>query len=118
VIRNFIKEVRREIDDEVKPERRTIFHDLIDPPLESTGKKRQKLSDEAVFADAVVLTGAGVETTGATAERAIYEVISNPVIYKTLVKELRDTFPDAENMTLMALEALPYLSAVIKESLR
>jgi cytochrome P450 len=118
VIRNFVKEVRQEIDRGVKPERRTIFHDLLDPPVESVGKQREPLSDESVFADAVVLTGAGVETTGSTAERAIFEVISNPVIYKTLMTELREAFPTPDTMTLTGLELLPYLTAVIKEALR
>lgn len=118
MIRGFIRKVRREIDEGIKPERRTIFHDLLDPPAESVGKKRAQLSDEEVFADAVILTGAGVETTGSTAERTIYEVISNPVVYKTLRKELHEAFSDSDSMTLAALESLPYLTAVIKEALR
>ena len=98
--------------------RRTIFHDLIDPLVEAEGKQREPLSDLTVFADAVNLTGAGAETTGATAERAIFEVISNPVIYKTLTWELREAFPDPGAMSLTSLETLPYLSGVVKEALR
>ena len=101
----------------MKPERRTIFHDLIDLPVESRGKQREPFSDLTVFADAVNLTGAGAETTGATAERAIFEVISNPVIYKTLTTELRGAFPSSDAMSLTSLEALLYLSGVIKEAL-
>lgn len=84
------------------------------------GKKhRQVLSDETVFADAVNVTGAGAETTGSTAARAIFEVLSIPVIYRRLSKELRDAFPDGiDSMTIPALEKLPLLTGVIKEALR
>ena len=71
-----------------------------------------------VFADAVNFTGAGAETTGATAERVMFEVISNSIIYQTLTRELRDAFPDIDAMKLTSLQALPCLSGIIKEALR
>jgi cytochrome P450 len=71
-----------------------------------------------VFADAVNVTGAGTETTGATKERALFEVLSNPVIYKTLTKELREAFLNPSDMQMTALEKLPYLTGTIKEALR
>jgi len=103
---------------DLKPPRRTIIHDLIDPPVEATGKERPRLSDMAVFADAVNVTGAGTETTGATAQRAIFEVLSDPEIYATLRKELLNAFPNRDDMNYAALEKLPYLSGVVKEGLR
>ena len=94
----------------------------MEPPLdgmELDGKKqREPLSDLTVFADAVNVTGAGAETTGSTAARAIFEVIRNPTIYKRLSKELRDAFPDSNSMNIPALEKLPLLNGVIKETLR
>ncbi|KAK3388048.1 cytochrome P450 [Podospora didyma] len=115
-----VKEVRRELAASIKPPRRTIIHDLIDPPAGTFdhGKMRVQLSDAAVFADAVNVTGAGTETTGATKERAMFEVMSNPLAYQTLTKELRDAFPDGKDMCLTRLEKLPYLTGVIKEALR
>ncbi|KAK3314872.1 cytochrome P450 [Apodospora peruviana] len=120
-VRAAVTKVRKEIDMGVKPSRRTIFHDLMEPPPlnETDGKKfRQVLSDETVFADAVNVTGAGAETTGSTAARAIFEVLCNPAIYGRLTKELRDAFPNPDTMTLPALEQLPLLNGVIKEALR
>ncbi|RFU80096.1 cytochrome p450 [Trichoderma arundinaceum] len=118
-VRVAVKEVRRELAASIRPPRRTIIHDLIDPPAEvfSGSKQGEPLSDAAVFADAVNVTGAGTETTGATKERAMFEVMSNPAVYKALTKELRDTFPDPKDMRLPALEKLPYLTGTIKEAL-
>lgn len=125
-VRTTVTEVRKEIENEVKPERRTIFHELIDPlPLagddvEGKGSKfrPKKLSDIVVFSDAVNVTGAGADTTGSTIGRAIFEVVSCGEIYGKLRKELRDAFPDKEDINLRALEKLPYLTGVIKEALR
>lgn len=115
-------EVKREISRGVKPARRTIFHDLIDPaPLvdeDFAVKAREPLSDVAVFADAVNVTGAGAETTGSTAGRAIFEVLHNPEVHRKLHQELCDAFPDPAGINLLALEKLPYLGGVIKEALR
>ncbi|KAK3386528.1 cytochrome P450 [Podospora didyma] len=126
VIRAAVAEVQKEISMGTKPPRRTIFHELIDPPSsesddEGDGKKeRPKLSDNIIFADAVNVTGAGAETTGSTIGRAIFEVISNPEIYSTLTRELEEALPDPDPNTfsLVALEKLPYLNGVIKEALR
>ncbi|KAK0702409.1 cytochrome P450, partial [Lasiosphaeris hirsuta] len=121
-VRVAVKEVRRELAHNIYPPRRTIIHDLIDPPSSAfetqSSKDRIILSDAAVFADAVNVTGAGTETTGATKERAVFEVINNPQVYAALASELRDAFPDPSNMRLAALEKLPVLTGVIKEALR
>lgn len=76
------------------------------------------LSDAAVFADAVNVTGAGTETTGATKERAIYEVLRHPDVYAALAHELGMAFPNPRTMQLTELEKLPILTGVIKEALR
>ncbi|KAK0634554.1 cytochrome P450 [Bombardia bombarda] len=117
-----VTEVRKEIALDIKPSRRTIFHDLMDPPAlddDIEGKKdREPLSDDAVLADAVNVTGAGAETTGSTVGRALFEVLNSPAIYARLTKELREAFPDPDAMSLPALERLPFLTGIIKEALR
>ncbi|KAM7182881.1 putative cytochrome P450 E-class, group I [Rhypophila sp. PSN 637] len=127
VVNAGVIEVRNQIAQGIKPARRTIFHDLMEPPVSIEDKKvmpegmkhRQSLSDETVLGDAVNVTGAGAETTGSTTARAIIEVLSNPVIYQRLTKDLRDEFPDGiDSMTLPAPEKLPLLTGVIKEALR
>ncbi|KUJ17651.1 cytochrome P450 [Mollisia scopiformis] len=118
-IRHAVEETRSDITQGIKPERRTIFHELISPRNPEPGMKQHApLSNHAIFADAVNITGGGGETTGAIIIRAMFEVVNNQVIYKNLTTELREAFPDPESMCLKSLEALPYLNAVIKEALR
>lgn len=67
------------------------------------------------------VTGAGVETTGATICRALYEVLDSPEIARKLREELKTALPDpfiVQNMSLVELEKVPYLTGVIKETLR
>ena len=114
-----VGEVRKEIAEGTqRTKRRTIMHELIDPLPGLGGERVQPLGDAAVFADAVNVTGAGTETTGATKERAVYEVLSHREVYAALADELRGAFPDPREMRLTALERLPILTGVIKEALR
>lgn len=64
-----------------------------------------ELKDEAY---AVLMASA--ETTGNAMTVAAFHVIGNPTIYQSLVRELREAFPDAETELQHAeLEKLPYL---------
>ncbi|KAH8881114.1 cytochrome P450 [Thozetella sp. PMI_491] len=112
-VRRSVAAVRKEITLDIKPERRTIFHDLLEAPAGSEDGYEKQLSDQMVFSEAVILTGAGTETTGSTAERAVFEVLSDPVAYKKLTTELREAFPDPSLMTISGLEKLPYLTGVL-----
>jgi cytochrome P450 len=54
-----------------------------------------------------ILTAAA-ETTGHTMTMTTYYALSNPVIYRTLVSELKVAFPDKKtNLDYLALEKLP-----------
>ncbi|KAK4178718.1 cytochrome P450 [Triangularia setosa] len=128
VVQQSVADVKRDIVLGIKPPRRTIFHELIDPEPAIMNVEavkglplRQKLPDVVVFADAVNVTGAGVETTGATICRALYEVLDSPEISQKLREELKTALPDpfdVQEMSLVELEKLPYLTGVIKETLR
>ncbi len=111
IVQAAVTEVRKEVSLDIKPPRRTIFHELMDPPADGN-QKRLQLSDIAVFADAVAVTGAGTETTGATIQRGVFELLSNSVAYEALTAELRGAFPTVQDMNLTALEKLPFLSGL------
>jgi len=125
-VRLAVDQVRAELARGLHPPRRTIIHDLIDPPRAAfssssssgEGEKGFRLDDAAVFADAVNVTRAGTETTGTTQERAIYGVLRHPDVHAALVKELREAFPNPADMRWTLLEQLPVLTGVIKEALR
>ncbi|KAK0619599.1 cytochrome P450, partial [Immersiella caudata] len=112
-VRLAVDQVGAELARGSHPPRRTIIHHLMEPQ-----EKGLRLDDAAVFADAVNVTGAGTETTGATQERAMYEVLRHPDVHASLVKELREAFPNPADMRWTLLEQLPVLNGVIKEALR
>lgn len=65
------------------------------------------------------ILGAGFETTGSALSHLTYGVLSDPEIHRKLLKELEDAIPDPDNMpSHQVLEKLPYLQAVVKESIR
>jgi len=94
----------------IKPQRRTIFHDLLDSDV--------NMSDMALAGEALGFCNAAAETAGSAMEMAVYQVCANPEIYKTLRNELCEAFPDPDDITYPALEKLPYLTGVVKEGLR
>ncbi|KAI1178015.1 cytochrome P450 [Nemania sp. FL0916] len=92
----------------------TIFHDILasDLPKEELGFTR--LTQEAMS-----LSGAGIETTMWTLSVATFHILWNPKVQATLKAELEEAMPNPENILPWAqLERLPYLTAVIQESLR
>ncbi|KAJ5788009.1 benzoate 4-monooxygenase cytochrome p450 [Penicillium paradoxum] len=94
-----------------KPLRRSIFHELLEsdaPP------SVDDMTDIAL----TIIVAAAAATGNALSIMAFY-VISDAEIYQKLHSELVDTFPeDKPDMSWSVLEKLPYLAAVVKESLR
>lgn len=118
-IESAVREVRHDLKMDIRPSQRTIFHELMEAGKPGANSQtRQGLSNIEVFADAINVIGAAAETTGATAERGIFEVVYNREVYQTLVEELRTAFPEPSQMNFAELEKLPYLTGVVKEALR
>lgn len=71
---------------------------------------------------AILYVGAGFETTAFTIETAMYHVLSNPDIKARLKDELAPVVSKSNNVQDVprwtTLERLPYLTAIIYESLR
>ena len=93
---------------------RVLFEELLHSDLPARDK-----TEERQLNTAQLLISAGFETTAFTLETAFFHLLSNPLMLRQLQKELADAYPDLEmSMTWTRLEKLPYLSAVISESLR
>lgn len=92
----------------------TIFHEILDSKLPEPEKTVRRLSDEA---EVIVL--AGTLTTAWTLDVCTFHLLRTPAALRKLKAELRAAIPDRNVPTpLVTLEQLPYLNAVIKESLR
>lgn len=81
--------------------------------------EKEQLSRSVVEAQATVIILAGSETTAVALTAAVYYILSNHDISKRLCDEVRGTFATAAEITLQdVLSKLPYLDAVVKETLR
>ena len=103
----------------VKPARRSIFHELLDPEVADEEGKRSPATVESLSGEALSFCTAAADTTGNAMEMAAYHVVTNPEIYAKLTKELREAFPDpSKDLDYLTLEKLPYLNGVVKEGQR
>ncbi|KAL9097878.1 MAG: hypothetical protein Q9165_000204 [Trypethelium subeluteriae] len=95
-------------------ERRTILHELVYSDLPESEKSVQRLFDEGF-----VVVVAGAETSSRILMTLLYHVIINPKVHARLRTELEEAISDPMVLDEWNhLETLPYLKAVIKESLR
>ncbi|KDQ64165.1 hypothetical protein JAAARDRAFT_201556 [Jaapia argillacea MUCL 33604] len=88
----------------------------------STNVKAQ-LSEGEMFAQMRTVMLAGHETTGNSLTWTLWELAKNPKIQARLRNEIRDTEVNirqrgGSDFTLADIEGMPYLQAVLKESLR
>ena len=89
---------------------------MLNPKLEQ-GQYTPTLQE--LTGDALLLLLAGTDSTAHTLVTATYGVLTNPEMLRKLKIELKDAMPDRDSLVeWAALEKLPYLRAVIKESLR
>ncbi|KAK0450466.1 cytochrome P450 [Desarmillaria tabescens] len=94
----------------------TIYHSLLSPEKFKSGEvpSKKSLSDEAQN-----LLFGGTDTTGNAMTIGFFHIMQNPEIHSKLMAELLDAWPNLESpASYEVLEKLPYLTAVIKESLR
>ncbi|KAJ7601968.1 cytochrome P450 [Roridomyces roridus] len=93
----------------------TIYHHLLHPNL----AKHDVPSRKSLLDESLTLLGAGSETVGNVVTTGVFHVTRDERISRTLRAELDQEWPDVHaRMNYQALEKLPYLTAVIKESVR
>ncbi|KAJ6114889.1 cytochrome P450 [Penicillium sp. IBT 16267x] len=93
----------------------SLFHHIAASDMPESERSPERLAKEAQ-----VLLGGGTASTARTIGFATYYILANPEIKAKLQAELRETMDGwPEKVPSMAeLLALPYLQAIIKESLR
>ena len=106
-----LQRVRRRINSPTE-RRDFIFHFL-------RNAEKEQLGMPVIEAQATVVILADSETTAAALTVAAYRILSNQEAYKKLRHEVRNTFATSAEITLQDVQAkLPYLDAVVKETLR
>ena len=69
--------------------------------------------------EAVAVLGGGFETTASALTLGTFLILNNPQIHRKLVEELEEAIPNSKViLPWQQLEKLPYLSCVMKETLR
>jgi len=73
---------------------------------------------EEIESNVQFLIVAGSETTATLLSGATFYLLKNPAILQQLKDEIRTTFSNEHDINLLSLMHLPYLNAVLEESLR
>jgi hypothetical protein len=76
------------------------------------------ITRDELVATVLVLLAAGSETTATLLSGATYLLLTNLRVMKELQGEVRSTFATADDITIVGSNRLPYLFAVLEESLR
>lgn len=93
--------------------------DLLARLMEGRDESGQKLGREELTAEALTQLIAGSDTTSNTSCALLYHCLQHPDVVRKLQKELDDALPDADAVPSYAqVKDLPYLDAVIKETMR
>ncbi|KAL8882352.1 MAG: hypothetical protein Q9198_000640 [Flavoplaca austrocitrina] len=113
----------RDATDPEKSERKQVemtelksrfLHQILESNLASSEKTAERMSQEAFS-----IIAAGGETVARTLTTMTYHLITNPPILAKLRRELQSAQPDPLTpLPFQELEQLPWLTAVLKESMR
>lgn len=92
--------------------------DLISFMLRENDPQKEPLTKSEIETNASLIIVAGSETTATLLSGATFHLLKNPETYKKLTQEIRGSFGSSEEIGLASTTNLPYLQAVIEESLR
>lgn len=87
------------------PERKTIFHEVLQAKIPDSEKTTARLSSESM-----TIVVAGMESTSSTLAALTYHLLANPPILKRLKAELSGIMQDPNELpSAVVLDGLPYL---------
>ncbi|TLD29127.1 hypothetical protein PspLS_03652 [Pyricularia sp. CBS 133598] len=95
-----------------------LAHTTIDTEAAGESKHTNRLSLPELYADTQIMVIAGSETSAGLITAAAYFLLRNPKAMGRLVCEIRGAFAEESEVCNVAVSKLPYLNAVINESLR
>ena len=98
-----------------------IFTDSTDEQNDEVkAESRKTLSEVEIIANSVIFFIAGFETTASTISHCLFELTRNPDVQERLHKEIKEAMKKNESMDFneLVINHIPYLEAVVKETLR
>ncbi|KAL3835263.1 hypothetical protein ACJIZ3_009999 [Penstemon smallii] len=104
-------------DETVKGERRENFVNIL-LTIHKDNTSGVSIDGESIKAIILDMFAGGTDTTSATLEWAMTELLRHPVVMNKLKKEIREIVTDKHDITDNDLEKMHYLKAVVKETLR
>ncbi len=106
---------RENVDYKEMTLRPSLIRSLIDSDLLPESEK----AAHRIRGEAQIAIGAGTLTTSHALKVATYHILANPPVLDTLMRELHTSIPDMDAPpNLQQLERMPYLMAVMYETLR
>lgn len=79
---------------------------------------KRELTHDEIVANAMLFYLAGFETTSTTLSWTLYSLAAQPEAQNTLFEEITQTCPKGTTLTYDLVSGMPYLDAVINETLR
>ncbi|KIK53192.1 hypothetical protein GYMLUDRAFT_179261 [Collybiopsis luxurians FD-317 M1] len=109
-----IGELRRDFPEGFKKvDHETIYHHLLEP------KNQKRPSMKSLVSEAFTLVIAGSDTVAHACTIGTFYALKDSSIRQKLTDELQEAWPDKDRpMSYVDLEKLPYLTALVKESVR
>ncbi|KAJ4383147.1 hypothetical protein N0V86_001189 [Didymella sp. IMI 355093] len=86
--------------------------------LKNQEKDNRALTRPEMDSNAILFLVAGSETTATALSGTTYLLLKNPAVYSHVVDEIRNTFKASKDITIDAVNSLPYLLATLQEGLR
>jgi len=111
-----LKQTKAAQEDDKRSTRRDLLSLLIQANTIQDLPEAQRLDDEQVMSQIPTFLIAGHETTSVTMSWALYALTQNKHVQTKLRQEISDVSTD--NPTMDDLNGLPYLDAVVRETLR
>lgn len=99
-------------------EKETTRPDFFTFILQNQDKDNRALTRAEMDSNAVIFLVAGSETTATTLSGTTYLLLRNHAAYNRLRAEIRSAFKSSSDITIDAVNNLPYLLAVLQEGLR
>ncbi|KAK8000961.1 trichothecene c-15 hydroxylase [Apiospora marii] len=107
-----LRSLRKRLDAE------TDRPDFVDKMLHARGTKGGEMTFEEMASHSALLIIAGSETTATLLSGATYLLATHPAVLAKLTTEVRAAFPSEDAISIAGTSSLPYLLAVLDESLR